>query len=60
MLIQEEYICNNGVILTHTYSDKNVYIRQIETGLLYSEAYDLPNRYTYEETEESLDVENGN
>ena len=56
MLVQEEYTCNNGVVLIHTYSDKNVYIRQIETGVLYGEAYDLPNKYTYEETDDVIDT----
>lgn len=33
-----------------TYSDAGMMIRQIETGILYAEAVDVPNRYTYEET----------
>lgn len=57
MLIQENYICKNGVVLTHTYSDNGYKIRQIETGDLYDEAYDIPNKYTYEESEEL--IENG-
>lgn len=54
-IIQEEYICVNGVILTYTHSDNNKKIRQIETGIIYDEAYDVPNRYTYEETD--IDIE---
>lgn len=51
MLKQETYICKNGHILIHTYSDIGMYIRQIETGIEYEEAYDEPNVYTYEETD---------
>lgn len=53
MLIQETYICKNGHILIHTYSDLKLKIRQIETGEIYDEAYDEPNVYTYEEVEEN-------
>lgn len=53
MLVQEEYICKNGVRQIHTYSDSDKPIRQIETGIIYSEAYDnMPVKYTYEEVEE--------
>ena len=41
------------------YSDKNVMIRQVETGILYEDAVDvIPCRYTYEESDvpiESVD-----
>lgn len=41
------------------YSDKNVMIRQVETGVLYEDAVDvIPCRYTYEESDvpiESVD-----
>lgn len=34
------------------YSDKNVKLRQIETGNIYEDAVDvIPCRYTYEETD---------
>ena len=34
------------------YSDKNVMIRQVETGILYEDAVDvIPCRYTYEESD---------
>lgn len=56
MLIQEEYTCENGTKQIHTYSDSNHYIRQIETGIIYSDAYDnVPLAYTYEETEDVVD-----
>jgi hypothetical protein len=50
MIIQEN-ITVNGVDLVRTYSDTYT-IRQVETGIVYIEAIDIPNRYTYEETEE--------
>lgn len=50
MIIQEN-ITVNGVDLIRTYSDTYT-IRQVETGIVYIEAIDIPNRYTYEETEE--------
>jgi hypothetical protein len=49
MLIQEN-INANGVDLVKTYSDLYT-IRQIETGIVYTEAIDVPNKYTYEETD---------
>lgn len=55
MIKQEEYMCKNGVILTHTYSDKGNYILQKETGVKYAEAYDIPNRYTYLELDEKIE-----
>lgn len=52
MIIQEEYICKNGVHMTRTYSDAGVFIVQKETGIIYQEAYDsIPASYAYEETE---------
>lgn len=54
-IIQETYVCKNGVILIHTYSDKGNYIKQVETGNLYTNTYDLPNRYTYVETDEKIE-----
>ena len=38
------------------YSDKNMKIRQIETGIVYDDAVDIyPCPYTYEETNEPID-----
>jgi len=52
MIIQEEYVCKNGVHMMRTYSDAGVFIIQKETGIIYQEAYDsIPVTYTYEETE---------
>lgn len=55
MIIQEN-ITVNGVDLVKTYSDTYT-IRQVETGIVYTEAIDIPNRYTYEETEELITEE---
>lgn len=44
--------------LVRHYSDANMMIRQIETGLEYEEAVDLiPCRYTYEETDIPIEPE---
>lgn len=38
------------------YSDRNVKIRQVETGNVYDDAADvIPCRYTYEETDEPIE-----
>ena len=43
--------------LVYTYSDEGYLIRQVETGRIYGEAYDVPNRFTYEETSEKAESE---
>ena len=48
MLIQEN-ITVNGTDLVKTYSELYM-IKQVETGILYAEAIDVPGKYTYEET----------
>jgi hypothetical protein len=48
----------DGVKLYRTYSSENRYIRQVETGVVYSEAIDVETApYTYEETEEAIPTE---
>lgn len=48
----------NEKLIKH-YSDKNVYIRQVETGIEYSSAVDVvPCRYTYEETDREIEISN--
>lgn len=48
MVIEESY----SPTLVRHYSDAGMMIRQVETGILYSEAVDvIPCRYTYEETD---------
>lgn len=54
-MIREEPI-ENGERVLH-WSDLNLKIRQIETGIVYNDAIDVaPCRYTYEETDEPIDL----
>lgn len=58
-MIKREYYATreDGVILYRTYSDSNLYIRQTETGNVYTEAIDVENaNYTYEETDDIIVV----
>lgn len=57
MVVKEFYTTRkDGVNLYKTYSDDNVYILQIETGVKYSEAIDVENApYTYEETDTPIE-----
>ena len=57
---------SDNVILVKTYSTENFYIRQVETGLEYTEAIDIgekvgedykPSKYTYEETDKPIEEE---
>lgn len=58
MIVREFYKTReDGVNLYRTYSDSNYYIRQIETGNMYSEAVDVEDApYTYEETDELIEA----
>ncbi|MBQ3502887.1 MAG: hypothetical protein IJA72_04420 [Clostridia bacterium] len=57
MIIQETVTLNNRQF-KHTYSSDNKYIKQIETGAIYSEAYDVPQRtFNYMETDITLTEE---
>jgi ubiquinone biosynthesis protein COQ9 len=60
MIVKEFYMKReDGINLYITYSDENYYIRQIETGAIYSEAIDVENSsYTYEETDKLIEKEN--
>lgn len=53
MIIQENIIIG-GRNLVKTYSDENKYIVQNETGVKYPQAIDIPNKYTYTESEEEI------
>jgi len=54
-MIVSEYVDNNTRI--RHWSDAGYKIRQTETGRVYDDAVDvLPCRYTYEETDEPVDV----
>lgn len=59
MIVKEFYrVREDGVTLYRTYSDSDHYIRQVETGAVYSEAIDVESApYTYEETEEKIERE---
>ena len=57
-MIKQETIVVNGRTLVKTYSDNKKYIIQNETGLKYAEAVDVPNKYTYVESEEDILEEN--
>lgn len=42
--------------LSRTFSDNNLYIRQIPTGVIYSEAIDVENaNFSYEETADAIE-----
>lgn len=57
MIVREFYKTRkDGVKLYRTYSDNNMYIRQVETDIEYSEAIDVENApYTYEETDKAIE-----
>ena len=57
MIVREFYRTrNDGVNLYRTYSDKEVYIIQNETGIEYTEAIDVENApYTYSETDKPIE-----
>lgn len=55
-MIKQETITVNGRTLVKTYSDSGKYIIQNETGVKYSEAVDVPNKYTYKESEENIET----
>ena len=50
-MITQETLFIDGVELVKTYSD-TYHIQQVETGVIYSEAIDVPNIYTYIEVED--------
>lgn len=58
-MIKTEFL-NDGTLIKH-YSDKGVMLLQVETGIKYADPVDVvPCRYTYEETNELIEVEDGN
>lgn len=57
-MIKQETIVVNGRTLVKTYSDNKKYIIQNETGIEYVEAVDIPNKYTYIESEKDILEEN--
>lgn len=53
-MLKQETITINGRQLIKTYSDCNLLIIQNETGIKYAEAIDIPNKYTYTESNEEI------
>ena len=56
-MLKQETIVINGRTLIKTYSDSNKFVIQNETGIKYTEAVDVPNKYTYTESMEDIPVE---
>ena len=53
-MIQTELL-KDGTLIRH-YSDAGMMLKQVETGIEYSEAVDVvPCRYTYEETDKPIE-----
>lgn len=55
-MIKQEKIIINGRELVKTYSDNNKFIIQNETGAKYNEAIDVPDKYTYTESDEDIET----
>lgn len=56
-MLKQETIIINGKQLVKTFSDAGKYIIQNETGAKYTEAIDIPYKYTYTESEEEIPKE---
>lgn len=55
-MIAQETVKINGVEFIYTHSTDNFLIKQIESGELYGEAYDLTDKVKhYEETDELIE-----
>ena len=52
-IVQEPW----GDGLIRTYDSEGYYILQNETGIKYAEAIDIPDHYTYSETDEKIPIE---
>lgn len=57
MIVKEYYMTRaDGIRLFRTYSDKNLYIIQEQTNILYDEAIDVENApYTYIESNQPIE-----
>ena len=53
-MIKQE-ILESGLI--RTWSDAGYYLVQVETGIEYAEAIDVPNKYTYTESDRKVEEE---
>lgn len=50
-------LLKDGTLIRH-YSDSDLKLRQVETGIVYDEAIDLtPCKFTYEETDDEVEEE---
>lgn len=56
-MIKPKTIIVNGKELIKTYSNAGKYIVQNETGGKFTEAIDIPNKFTYSESDENIPVE---
>lgn len=56
-MLKQETIIVNSRELIKTYSDNNKFIIQNETGAKYTEAVDIPKKYTYTESNEDIPKE---
>ena len=57
-MIKQETIVVNGRQLVKTYSDSGKHIIQNETGIdKYAEAVDIPNKFTYTESDKEIILE---
>ncbi len=57
-MIQTEFL-NDGTLIKH-YSDAGFMLLQVETGIKYADPVDVvPCRYTYEETDELIESNEG-
>ena len=56
MIVREEYLREDGVKLTRTYSDQKRYIKKVGTDEIYSEAIDV-REYEYVETDKEIEDE---
>ena len=54
MIVREEYLREDGVKLTRTYSNENKYIKKVGTDEIYSEAIDV-REYEYVETDKEIE-----
>ena len=57
MIVALEYYTEDGRLLIRTKSDRNMKIRQDQTGILYDEAIDVSDHYTYTETDIPIESE---
>ena len=56
-MIIQEIVTINDLQLKHTYSSNKKYIKQIETGAIYNEAYDtLITNFHYVETDKDIEI----